>query len=388
MKARQVLLGAAAGAGAGYTIVRAVQAYRALNAPAVQSSSDSASYGRIRRALAASGAARSLVGTLAFAFGPFAAKFDRTLKLPPVLKPAAFFGAAALASSLADLPVAFVEEHALERAYGLTEQDPRGWLSDSLKSAAIGTGVAAVLGALGAFTMHRFPKLWPVAASLGLLPLLVLANIVVPLYILPLYNTFEPLEGPLERRLRALAARFGVGDAEILRMNMSRQTKKANAFVAGIGQTHRIVLGDTLVDRFEPEEIEFVVAHELGHYVSKDTWRMIAVAELSTAALLFAASRITKDEDDRPALAFLRASALVATGLQLLRPALNAFSRSREWAADRFAIGATNDAKNGAAAFRRLRDQNLAEEDVPAWYETLFGSHPSLGKRIEELERT
>ncbi len=388
MKARQLLLGAAAGIEAGYTIVRAVQAYRALRTPAVQSSPDSASYGRIRRALAASGAARSLVGTLAFAYGPLAAQFQRAIKLPPFVRPAAFFGAVALAGTILDLPVAFVEEHALERAYGLSEQDLRGWLSDSLKSAAIGATLAALLGTLGVLAIRRFPRSWPVAASAGLLPLLVLANIVVPLYILPLYNTFEPLEGPLERRLRALAARFSVGDAEILRMNMSRQTKKANAFVTGIGQTHRIVLGDTLVDRFEAEEIEFVVAHELGHYVSKDTWRMIAIAELSTAALLFAASRIAKDDEDRPVLAFLRVYALVATGMHVLRPALNAFSRSREWAADRFALGATGDAKGGAAAFRRLRDQNLAEDDVPVWYETIFGSHPSLGKRIKELERT
>ena len=106
-----------------------------------------------------------------------------------------------------------------------------------------------------------------------MLPLFVLANLIVPVYILPLFNKFEPLTGPLEVRLRALATRFGVGDAEILRMDMSRQTKKANAFVAGIGSTHRIVLGDTLIDKFEPDEIEFVVAHELGHYVTRDTWR-------------------------------------------------------------------------------------------------------------------
>ena len=81
------------------------------------------------------------------------------------------------------------------------------------------------------------------------------------------------MTGSLEERLRALATRFGVGDADILRMDMSRQTRKANAFVTGIGRTHRIVLGDTLIDGFEPSEIEFVVAHELGHYVSKDTWR-------------------------------------------------------------------------------------------------------------------
>ncbi len=67
---------------------------------------------------------------------------------------------------------------------------------------------------------------------------------------------------------------------------------------------------------------------------------------------------------------------------------MNAYSRSREWAADRFARAATNDPQSGAAAFRRLREQNLAEDDVPVWFEILFGSHPSLGKRIDALERS
>ncbi len=107
-----------------------------------------------------------------------------------------------------------------------------------------------------------------------------LANVIVPIYILPLFNTFEPVDGSLEARLRRLATRFGVGDAAILRMDMSRQTRKANAFVTGIGRTHRIVLGDTLIASFPENETEFVVAHELGHYVNRDTWRIIAVGEV------------------------------------------------------------------------------------------------------------
>ena len=389
MKTRQLLLGAAAGAGAGYIAVRAYEALQATKHSRTQTSPDSAAYGRTRRALTTAGAARGLISTLGFAYGPLAPKLRRALEpLPPFLRPAAFFGGIALASALVELPVEFIEDFSLERAYGLSEQDVRGWLGDQVKSIAIGTAVAAVLGSLGSGAVRRFPRFWPVAASLGLLPLLVLANVVVPLYILPIYNTFEPLEGPLEVRLRALASRFGVGDAGILRMNMSRQTKKANAFVTGIGGTHRIVLGDTLVDRFEPEEIEFVVAHELGHYVTNDTWRMIAMAECSAALLFAAASRTGAARENDAALAFLRIFALLSAGFALLRPAMSGFSRSREWAADRFALAATRDARAGAAAFRRLRDQNLAEEDVPAWFELLFGSHPSLGKRIEVLERT
>lgn len=238
--------------------------------------------------------------------------------------------------------------------------------------------------------MRRMPRSWPIVASLGTLPLLLLANLIVPLYVLPLFNRFEPLTGALEVRLRALAARYGVGDAEILRMDMSRQTKKANAFVVGMGRTHRIVLGDTLIEHFTPEEIEFVVAHELGHYVMRDTWRMTAVGQALATTLFIGAHFAVDGRDsaslrDRPLL-LARTYAAMAIGTQVLRPLMLAFSRSREWAADRFALDATRDPRSGAAAFRRLRDQNLAEDRVPQWYELLFSSHPSLGQRIASLE--
>ncbi len=389
MKGRQLLLGLCGGVAAGYATVRTLQAWRAFGAPITKTSGDASRYGKARRALMTAGAARALLGTVAFAYGPLAKTLVRAAApLPRPLRPAVFFATATCAGALADMPIEFVEDYVLERAFGLTDQSKRSWFNDALKGTAIGGAIAGVIGFLGAAAVRRFPRAWPFAASLGLLPLLVLANVIVPLYILPMFNTFTPLRGPLEERLRRLASRFGVGDAEILRMDMSKQTRKANAFVAGVGNTHRIVLGDTLIDRFEPAEVEFVVAHELGHYVTKDTWRMVAVAEASAALLFFVAAAVSRPRSDDETLTSLRIYALLAAGLQLLRPAMNAFSRSREWAADRFALAATHDASSGIAAFRRLRDQNLAEEDVPAWFELLFGSHPSLGKRITALEHS
>jgi len=181
-----------------------------------------------------------------------------------------------------------------------------------------------------------------------------------------------------------------VGNAEILRMNMSKQTRKANAFVTGIGRTHRIVLGDTLIEAFPENEIEFVVAHELGHYVTKDTWRTIGIGELLATVLFLVARGATpeaeREEFRKHALLLARFYAVMLLATQALRPLLFAFSRSREWAADRFAVEATGDGASGASAFRRLRDQNLADEDPPGWYELFFSSHPSLKRRIGALE--
>jgi STE24 endopeptidase len=382
MNLRKVLIAATTAASAGYVAWRAFQ----LTRPAPPVRADAKAYGRTRRALAVTGAVRSTAAGLAFAYGPIAPRIARVVEpLPVWLRPAAFSAIASLASSAVELPVSIAEEHEIERRYGLTEQPRADYLADLAKSTALELALTAFLATLGAAALRRFPKSWPVAAAAGAFPLYVLANLIVPVYVMPLFNKFQPLEGPLEAQLRALARDHGVGDAEILSMDMSRQTKKANAFVTGIGKTHRIVLGDTLIEHFTPDEIEFVIAHELGHYVSGDTWRLIGVAEALTVVILGFAAYATKDDRSDDALKLARVAALLSTAATLLRPALAAFSRSREWAADRFALAATNDAASGAAAFRRLRDQNLAEDDVPDWYEFFFGSHPSLGKRIAAL---
>ncbi len=393
MKTRDYLLGIAAGCTAGYTAARALQALRIFRAPPEMRRPDAAEYGRVRRALMMGGIARSLAGSAALAYGPAGAALERSVKSMPVwLRPMAFVAEVSLIESIAELPVDFVEGYAIERSYGLSEQRIGSWFGDHVKQSAIGGGVASLLAGGLAAVLRKFPDAWPSVASIGVFPLLLVANVVIPLYVMPLFNTYEPVTGPLERRLRALAARFGVGDAEILRMNMSKQTKKANAFVIGIGNTHRIVLGDTLVEHFPEEEIEFVVAHEIGHYVSKDTWRMIALGQSVATAIMFGAFFIENalrsehaSEADARKLARIQLWATLLS--QALRPAISAFARSREWAADRFALETTRAPKVGASAFRRLRDQNLAEDEQPAWYEFLFSTHPSLKARIEVLER-
>jgi STE24 endopeptidase len=136
------------------------------------------------------------------------------------------------------------------------------------------------------------------------------------------------------------------------------------------------------------DEIEFVVAHELGHYVHRDVWRSVAVGTVASGLMLFVAGGLARRAPDEPpgnldALARLFFYANVV-GLAL-GPPLAALSRSREWAADRFAVAATAEPEAGARAFTRLRERNLAEDEQPRWMELLFSSHPSLGARIRAL---
>jgi Zn-dependent protease with chaperone function len=390
---QKLLLGIGSGLSAGYLAVRAWEAVCEWRSPAPPLEKDAAAYARSRRQLEVAETFRGIAGAVAFAYGPVGEALDAaTLDAPGWLRPALLIGPAALASAVLDLPVSFVQEYALERRYGLSEQSRGSWLTDYAKSSALSTGLTVFVSSLFGIAVRHAPRWWPLIAGAGVFPLLVLGNLIVPLYVMPLFNEFSPVTGSLEQRLRALASRYGVGNAEILRMNMSKQTRKANAFVTGIGQTHRIVLGDTLIEHFPENEIEFVVAHELGHYVSKDTWRIIFAGEALSALLFVIAQRSTpereREELRKHALLLVRFYAVMMVATQLLRPFLFGFSRSREWAADRFALETTRDGRTGASAFRRLRDQNLADEDPPGWYEFLFSTHPSLKRRIAALERS
>jgi len=389
---RRLLLGLVAGISVGYTACRVVQSIRVLQNPPPTLGKDAARYGRLRRRLALSGTLRSLAGAGAFASGGAATAFARPFKgAPVVLRPALFVVGGLLANSVLELPSAFLEDHEFERRFGLTEQSSRDWLIEHLKGEAIGAVVMSALSVPFAALLRKKPDTWPLFTIMGLLPLSVLAGLIVPVYMAPLFNKFEPVTGVLEERLRALARRYGVGDADILCMDMSRQTKKANAYVTGMFKTHRIVIGDTLLGTFPDTEIEFVVAHELGHYLSGDSWRMTAIG-LASAVSMFALSNAAmpsakRREFDDPARLYELYAWMLAFSA-LLRPPVFAFSRSREWAADEFAAAATHTPKTGAAAFRRLREQNLAEDEVPRWYEMLFSSHPSLGDRIGALEES
>ncbi len=390
---RKVLLGLGAGITLGYAAGRTVQAAREWRRPSDARAGGAAAYARVRRALEVTGTLRGSIAFLAFAYGPLSEIADRaTERAPAWLRPAVYVAPFSLALAFLEVPASFVEDYTLERRFGLSDQTRYAWLADYAKSSALATVLMAFVATLFGLAVRRAPRTWPLLASLGALPLFVLAHFVIPLYVMPLFNRFDPVTGSLEARLRELAKRFGVGNAEILRVDMSRQTKKANAFVVGIGGTHRIVLGDTLIEAFPQDETEFVVAHELGHYISKDTWRSIGLGEALATALFLVAYSVTPAQErealrDRPLL-LVRLYAIMLLTTQVLRPLLLAFSRSREWAADRFALAATRDARAGASAFRRLRDQNFADEDPPGWYELFFSSHPSLRARIAALEAT
>ena len=373
----------------GYTLARTRDLLADLGTPAPARERNAKAYGDTRRLLMVAGLVRSTATTAVWAFG-LSDGMDRLLaKLPVALRLPVFTLALTAIEAVREFPIDYIEDHQLERIFGNSERTADAWARERFKGTGIAAAVGAVLALGGGALMRKAPKRWPWIAIGGMPALMAFANVVVPTFIMPLFNKYVPLEGELEKRIRVLASRYGVGAATILRFDMSKQTKKANAFVTGVFGTERIAIADTLLDEFKDDETLFVVAHELGHYVRRDPWVAIALGTALTALpLLIGTStvrRTTGRDVAEPATA-MRLAFYMSIGQLAAMPIANAFSRMIERRADRFALAATSDAGSGVRAFRRLRDQNLAEDVGPKWAEVLFASHPSIGSRIAALE--
>jgi STE24 endopeptidase len=224
---------------------------------------------------------------------------------------------------------------------------------------------------------------------------IILANL-APVLLLPLFYKFVPLEedhADLVTRLIDLADRAGTRVRGVYKFDMSRRTKAANAAITGLGNTRRIILGDTLLNEFSDDEIETVLAHELGHQVHHDIPIGILVESVITLGGLYLASLVLQwgvvvfGFDGVSDVAAMPLFVLVVGFYGLVTmPLGNAYSRQRERLADEYALRAIGKVEAYASALTRLANQNLAEADPEPWVESLLYSHPALSKRIAMAE--
>jgi STE24 endopeptidase len=298
--------------------------------------------------------------------------------------------ALAVLHDLLQLPIAFYEGVTLERRYGLSTESTARWWKDHLKGWGIGTafGLAA---AVGIWSLIRWdPTRWWLAAALLFSLVIVALAQLAPVLLLPLFYEVKPLaREALAARLTALAERAGAPVLGTFEWRLSDRTKKANAALAGLGRTRRILLSDTLLADYSDDEIEVILAHELAHHVHHDIWRAI-VFETALIALGFyisdavleawAGSFGVAGKSDIAALPLLLLT-MGAISLVLM-PLRNTLSRAHERRADRYALTMTRNLDAFVTAMKRLGAQNLAEETPSRLVEALFHSHPSISARI------
>lgn len=290
------------------------------------------------------------------------------------------------------LPLDYYTGFILPHRFGQSNQSLKDWAIDQLKGLAVGTPLGLLLLELLYLALRAAGDWWWLWVAGGLLVFNVLLVNLAPVLIMPLFNKFVPLgeeHRDLAERLMRLAERAHAKVRGVFKFDMSKRTKAANAALTGIGNTRRIVLGDTLINEFTPEEVETVLAHELGHHVHRDIPFLIAFGSVTTLLGLYLASlglnwAIVRfgfsgagDVAALPALGLI----LGAYGLMTM-PLENAVSRWRERMADEYALEATAKAEAFASAFIRLANQNLGEVDPEKWVVFLFHSHPPLAERI------
>lgn len=284
----------------------------------------------------------------------------------------------------------------LERRYKLSNQKFRSWLGDELKGFLLGLVMAGIVVELLYFTMRQWPQNWWLLAWAAFMVLFVVLAQLAPVVLFPIFYKFEPLEDEeLRRRLVVLSERAGTRVRGVYRWRLSEKSKKANAALTGLGLTRRIILADTLLDNYTPDEIEAVLAHELGHHFHRHILKSIFVQAGITLFGFWAANWTLHYAVDHHLFEFVQISdfadlpllALVATVLSfLLMPALNAYSRYNERQADQYAFESIASVDPFVSSMNKLADQNLAERTPSRWVEVLFHSHPSISRRLVAAE--
>ena len=297
---------------------------------------------------------------------------------------------------LIDLPLGYYSGYLLPHRYDLSNQSLGEWFLDQAKGVLVGGILGLVVIEIVYFVLRVSPDLWWLWTGLILLLFNVILANLAPVLLMPLFFKFTPLEeehSQLVARLMNLADRAGTKVRGIYKFDMSRRTKAANAAVTGLGNTRRILLGDTLIDEFSDDEIETVLAHELAHQVHRDIPIGILVESVITLGGLYLAALVL--DWSVAALGFNSISDVAAMPLLglvmglyglIIMPLGNAFSRRREVKADQYALEMTGNGAAYASALTRLANQNLAETDPEPWVEYLLYSHPALEKRIAMAE--
>src|ERR1700674_4550338 len=283
----------------------------------------------------------------------------------------------------------------LEHRYQLSNMRLRAWLWDESKGFLVGVFLAGIVAELLYFIMREAPQHSWLIAWAAFLGLFVLLAQLAPVVLFPIFYKFEPLDNAeLKSRLVGLSQRAGTRVRGVYKWNLSEKSKKANAALTGLGNTRRIILADTLLEHYSADEIEAVLAHELGHHVHQHILKSIAVQAGVTLVGFWAANWVLHYAVERTHMfvtvsdfANLPLLVLISTVLSLLLlPALNAYSRFNERQADRYAFQSIASVQPFISSMNKLADQNLAERSPSRWVEWFFQSHPAISRRVAAAE--
>ena len=296
---------------------------------------------------------------------------------------------------LLNLPFSIYRSYIVEDSYGFMNQTFMQWWGEDLLGLLIGAIIMIVPVWFLYWLLNRLKRWW-LWFSVGAIPFVVLLIVVAPVLIAPLFNDFGPMKDKqLESEILTLANQAGIEGADVFEVDASKQSTKINAYMTGLFGTKRIVLYDNLIKDFTTDEVRFVMAHEMGHYLMNHLWWGVSIAILFIMSSLWLASRLLpvtisrlKDSLRFERLGDYASLPLVAAYLSIFsfifQPITNATSRWMERQSDDYAMRMSRvDGETAATAFDKLSVMNLSDPDPSALVEFWFYSHPSLKKRME-----
>lgn len=280
----------------------------------------------------------------------------------------------------------------LEHRFHLSNQKLGSWLWDQVKGFLVSLVLAGIVVEIIYYVLRMWPREWWLMAWGAFIVLFVALAQIAPVVLFPIFYKFQPLQREeLKQRLVQLSERAGTRVRGVYEWKLSEKSKKANAALTGLGRTRRIILADTLLNNYSDQEIEAVLAHELGHHVRRHILKGILLEIAVTFVGFWAANEVLRYAVFRRHMfesladfANLPLLALVSTVLSLLlMPVLNAYSRQKEREADQYCFESIESVEPFITSMNKLADQNLAERTPSRLVEVLFHSHPAIAKRIE-----
>ena len=296
--------------------------------------------------------------------------------------------------AILNFPLEYYRSFVVEHYFDLSVESFGDWFSDFLKGELVGYLLFVVLVPLAYWGIRRKPKNWWIYVAAASVPITILMIVVTPVYLDPMFNKYEPLKDEaLRTRLLSMAEEAGISGGRVFQVDKSKDTKKVNAYVTGLFGTKRIVMWDTILAKMTSDELAFVMAHEMGHYVMNHVWKFIGLFSIVLSILLFVISRTTGSLigrygdrmgfHDFPDIASLPLLMLMLSLLMFLAtPLLNFYSRSKEHDADVFGLEMTKDGAPAAMAFVKLVQENLSNPSPNPFIEFWLFNHPPLSDRI------
>lgn len=298
-----------------------------------------------------------------------------------------------LTISVIFFPLNFYSDYLLEHKFNLSNQSILGWLWEGLKTTLVGGVIGLPLLLAFYYVLNTYEDNWWLPFAILIFFVSVILAQVVPTLILPLFYKVKPIEDEdLKNRIIALSKNVNLNVENVFQFNMSKNTKKANAAFTGLGKTKKILLGDTLLNEFTNDEIETVIAHELGHYKHKHIIINLIIGTITSFLTLYLLSFCYKLSlgwfgfNNITNIAALPILSLWGMALGIVQtPLTNILSRKHEYQADEYAVKVTHQKGIFINTLQKLNEQNLGDKDPHPFVEWFFHSHPSINNRIKHL---